>query len=78
MADEKNQWFYQLSSKGMKEYILLFKVVIFLGLALFLLFYGKVFFVMPGSWRFILIGGLFLLAALRLFEWWTLRKEEDQ
>jgi|GEM_PF-4068789 len=58
----------------MKKHILLFKVLIFAGIALFLILYGRKYFTMPDTWLYILIIVLLLLAFLRLFEWWTWEK----
>jgi intracellular septation protein A len=62
----------------MKRFMLMVKVLVFGGLALFLVFQGDRYFELPPAWRYILIAVLLLLAAIRLFEWFTYSDESRE
>ncbi|TVQ44530.1 MAG: hypothetical protein EA362_09950 [Saprospirales bacterium] len=49
----------------------LFKAIVFLGLGLFLFFYGEAYFEIQKAWLNFLIGLLFLFSILRFFEWYN-------
>jgi len=63
---------------GSKGYMIAIKVVVYLGLGIFILWKGEAYFHLSSGVRKILIGLLFLMAALRMFEGWQwYRKGED-
>lgn len=49
----------------------LFKAIVFMGLGLFLLFYGEAYFEIQKAWLNLLIGLSLLFGILRLFEWYS-------
>lgn len=64
-----------------KGYIILAKILIYMGLGLFILFWGEVYFHLSSGVRKILIAMLFLFAFLRIFEWFQIfrtKKEEER